>query len=166
MQDDDGKINRVLSWAFVALFVLGIFGSIFLQGCATSLPAVGGKTKYNVEFSDVTADQATNYRMDIRAPAGVELEGLTGMNYDWRPDGSGSIGVSAQSSVDSSTQAALIAEVSKQQIQAFQEAFQAGLNTALNALAPYIGQYLDVRVREGEIKADLGHHAIDAFEGR
>jgi len=138
----------------IAFFCIAALG---LQGCATALPAVGGKTHYKVEFSDVTTEQATNYTMDIKAPAGVDLASVTGMTYDWRPDGSGAIAVSQQGTVNSDVQAGLIAEVSRQQV----EAFKAGLDSALNALAPFIGQYLDARVREGEIRAGVANNAID-----
>lgn len=136
------------------LLALGAAGA--LQGCATTLPAVGGKTHYNVEFSDVTAEQSTNYKMNIRAPAGVELASMTGMQYGWKPDGSGEISVSQDQTSDSTAQAALISEVNRQQVEAFQQI----LSTTLNALAPYLGQYLDARVRQGEIEAGVAHDAI------
>lgn len=132
-----------------------------LPGCLGMTPAVRGKTSYNVEFSDVTSDQATNYKMNIKAPAGVDIASVTGMTYGWKPDGSGDISVSSQGSLDTSGQAAMITEVSRQQV----EAFKAGLDAALSSLAPFIGQYFDARVREGEIKAGVAHSAIDAVTG-
>ena len=116
-----------------------------LSGCATTLPAVGGKTQYNVEFSDVTADQNTSYKMDIKAPAGVELASITGMSYDWQPDGSGAINVSQEGTVDSTKQAELIQEVSRQQIEA--------LNVMLNALAPLLGQLVQSSDNQAEVEA-------------
>lgn len=118
--------------------ILILTALLALSGCATTLPAVAGKTHYNVEFSDVTADQSTQYKMDIKAPAGVDLASVTGMSYDWTPDGSGAISVSSQGKLDTSGQAAMITEVSRQQL----EAFKAGMDTTLNALAPLLGQYL------------------------
>lgn len=132
--------------------------ALALSGCATTLPAVGGKTHYNVEFSDVTAEQATNYKMNIRAPAGVELASMTGMQYNWKPDGSGEISVSQDQTSDSTAQAALISEVNRQQVEVFRQI----LDTTLSALAPFLGQYLDARVREGEIEADVANNAIEA----
>lgn len=145
------RLNEPIHWCILLAFAM-----LPLQGCATTLPAVGGKTAYNVEFSDITAEQATTYRMNIRAPAGVDVAGLTGMSYDWAGDGSGRIAVNSEQAVDSLAQATLIAEVSRQQL----EAFQAGVSTAINALAPVIGQYLNARVREGEIRVGVMDNAI------
>lgn len=145
------QLNEPIHWCILLAFAL-----LPLQACATTLPAVGGKTAYNVEFSDITAEQATTYRMNIRAPAGVDIAGLTGMSYDWAGDGSGRIAVNSEQAVDSTAQATLIAEVSRQQL----EAFQAGVSTAINALVPVIGQYLNARVREGEIRAGVMNNAI------
>jgi uncharacterized protein YceK len=133
----------------IALFLCA---TLALSGCATTLPAVGGKTHYNVEFSDVTADQATNYKMDIKAPAGVELATVTGMTYNWTPDGSGNISVSERGNVDTSGQAALIAEVSRQQM----EAFKAGMDATLKALAPLLGPYLQSKDNRAAIEAPEG----------
>jgi hypothetical protein len=132
-----------------------------LSGCATMLPAVGGRTHYEVEFTDTTTEQATTYRMRVKAPAGTELAGITGMTYDWA-DGNGQIAVSNEGSMESTAQAAMIQEVSRQQI----EAFRAGLDAALNAIAPILGQHLNTRLREIETDAEVKHHAIDALEGR
>lgn len=140
----------VIEWCVLAFVLSG------LAGCVGMAPAVMGKTNYNVEFSDVTADQATNYRMNVKAPAGVDLATVTGMTYDWRPDGSGAISVSQQGNVNTESQAQAIAELSRQQL----EAFQAGLN----ALAPFIGQYLDARVREGEIRAGVAEDALSRID--
>lgn len=107
---------------------------LFLSGCATMLPAVAGKTVYNVKFSDVTTDQNTNYEMHIKAPAGVDLASVTGMTYDWKPDGSGAINVSQKGNVNTETQAALVQQVSQQQVES--------LTVFLNALAPLLGQKL------------------------
>ena len=132
-----------------ALIALG------LSGCVGMAPSVMGKTNYSVEFSDVTADQATNYRMHVKAPAGVDLATVTGMTYDWDADG-GAISVSQQGAVNTEAQAQAIAELSRQQL----EAFQAGLN----ALAPFLSQYLDARVREGEIKANVAADALSKID--
>lgn len=130
-------------------FIAVLIALVLLTGCATTLPAVAGKTHYNVEFSDTTAEQATVYKMDIKAPAGVDLATVTGMTYDWKPDGSGAISVSQQGNVDTTTQAVMIAEVSRQQV----EAFRAGLDSALNVLAPLLGPYLQSKDNQAQIEA-------------
>lgn len=134
---------------FLGYLVMAIIFGLAFAGCATTLPAVAGKTHYNVEFSDTTAEQATVYKMDIKAPAGVDLATVTGMTYDWNPDGSGAISVSQQGNVDTKTQAAMITEVSRQQV----EAFKAGLDSALNVLAPLLGPYLQSKDNRAAIDA-------------
>jgi hypothetical protein len=130
-------------WPLVLVGVLG------LSGCATALPAVGGKTKYQVDFRDVTEAQSTTYRMDIRAPAGVDLAGLTGMRYTWAPDGSGEVSVNSEQTADTRGQAALIAEVNAQQMALIQGVIQA----TINALVPVVGQALEHDVRRAAIEA-------------
>ena len=123
-----------------------------LAGCAT-FPAVSGKTKYSVEFQDNTAEQNTLYKMDIKAPAGVELDSITGMTYDWLPDGSGAINVSQSGTVDSTAQAELIKEVSKQQVEA--------MNMMLNSLAPFLGQYMQSKDNRTAIETQSKDEQFD-----
>jgi len=85
-----------------------------------------GKTHYNVEFTDTTEDQDTVYKMNIKAPAGVDISSVAGMTYDWRPDGSGNIAVSNDSTINTEVQAATLLEINRQQAEA--------LNKALSAL--------------------------------
>lgn len=94
------KIGGKVSYALPFLLLVS------LAGCGT-LPggALAGKTHYNVEFSDTTAEQDTRYRMNIKAPAGVDLASVTGMTYDWNPDGSGKISVSQDQATDTRAQA-------------------------------------------------------------
>jgi len=108
--------------------------ALLLAGCQGMTPALAGKTNYDVEFTDTTADQNTTYRMQIKAPAGVDLASVTGMSYDWQPDGSGGIRVSSDAGIDTTQQAAAAVEVGRQQIEA--------INLVLNALAPVIGQQI------------------------
>ncbi len=164
---DPSKMNqslKVRKYHLLPFIVSSGIAAASLSGCATMLPAVGGKTVYDVDFTDTTADQNTTYSMHVKAPAGVDLATVTGMTYDWRPDGSGAIAVSQQGNVDTTTQAAMITEVSRQQL----EAFQAGLNTALNALAPILGQKAqsdDNQARiEAETEAEKLRAAIEIVE--
>lgn len=129
---------------------------LFLPGCVGLSPASMGKTHYDVKFSDVTPEQATNYSMEIKAPAGAELASITGMRYVLRPDGTWEIAVSQDQTTDTTGQAAMLTELSRQQL----EAFQAGLN----ALAPFLSQYLDAKVRQGEIKADVAKDALSKID--
>ena len=127
--------------------------ALLLTGCNTMLPSVGGKTTYNVKFSDVTADQNTNYEMHIKAPAGVDLASVTGMTYDWKPDGSGAINVSQKGNVETQGQAELIGQLGQQQIQF--------ATVLLNTLAPYLGQKLQADTNRAEIEKDRQLQIID-----
>ena len=134
------------------LYILAL--TALLSGCVGMTPALAGKTNYAVEFSDVTADQSTTYKMDIKAPAGVDLATVTGMSYDWQPDGSGAINVSQQGNVDTTSQAAMITEVGKQQLEA--------INMILNALAPVIGQKMQSDDNQAAIAAESDPEKIRA----
>lgn len=139
------KYRRKAKAAAPLWWLVVLLPALALQGCVGLTPALAGKTKYSVSFSDTTAEQSTNYQMDIRAPAGVDLAGLTGMSYDWKPDGSGRIAVNSEQTADTRTQAATLAEVNAQQA--------AMLQTLINALAPVVGQALEYNVRRAEIDA-------------
>lgn len=134
--------------------------ALLLAGCQGMTPALAGKTNYDVEFTDTTADQNTTYRMKIKAPAGVDLASVTGMSYDWEPDGSGGIRVSSDAGVDTTQQAAAAVEVGRQQIEA--------MNVVLNALAPILGQQIqsnDNQTRiETEGKGEKLRAAIELIE--
>lgn len=120
--------------------------ALFLAGCQGMTPALAGKTHYNVEFQDTTTDQNTVYKMEIKAPAGVDLASVTGMSYDWQPDGSGGIRVSSDAGVDTTQQAAAAVEVGRQQIEA--------INLVLNALAPVIGQQIQSSDNQARMKTE------------
>lgn len=101
-----------------------------LSGCAATLPALGGRTHYNVEFSDVTAEQNTSYKMNIKAPAGVDIASVAGMNYQWSPDGTGQIAVSNNNAVNTQSQADAIVEVNRQDLEAIAKGLTALLGQA------------------------------------
>lgn len=124
-----------------------------MAGCAGFTPALAGKTSYHVEFTDKTDAQDTQYRMDIKAPAGTELASITGMTYDWDPGGSGRISVSQDQTTDSTAQAAALVEANAQSI--------AAVNRLLDMLGPLMTTITDARVREGEIKAGVANDALD-----
>lgn len=106
-----------------------------LTGCAGLTPAFGGKTNYNVEFTDTLEGQSTTYKMAISAPAGTELDSITGMTYNWNPDQSGAISVSNNGTLNTQGQAALQAQYTTQQFEAFTNAF----TQALSTIAPLVG---------------------------
>lgn len=127
--------------------------ALLLSGCATGMPSVWGKTVYNVEFSDTTTDQNTQYKMNIKAPAGVDLASVTGMTYDWMPDGSGAISVSQKGNVNTESQASLIQQVGQQQNETF--------SVFLNAMAPLLGQKLQADTEEARLKNERDLKLID-----
>lgn len=94
---------------------------------------MAGKTHYNVEFTDTTLDQNTQYKMNIKAPAGVDLASVTGMTYDWQPDGSGNISVSNDSTVNTQAQAEALVKINEQQTMILGETVKA-LTSALEML--------------------------------
>ena len=155
---DPSKARQSLSvpsrFRMLPFMLAPALAAVTLSGCVGMTPAFGGKTNYNVEFSDVTADQSTTYKMGVKAPAGVDLATVTGMSYDWRPDGSGAINVSQQGNVDTTSQAAMITEVGKQQLDA--------INMVLNALAPVLGQKLQSDDNQAAIKAGTNASELEA----
>lgn len=108
---------------------------LVLSGCAG--PALMGKTHYNVEFQDTTTEQNTVYKMNIKAPAGVDIASVAGMNYSWTPDGSGNISVSNDSAVNTETQAAALVEINAQQTQALMQSMQ----MMQSILVPFLSDY-------------------------
>jgi hypothetical protein len=110
-----------------------IIPALMLPGCVTATPAFGGKTTYKMDFVDATADQNTEFHVDISAPAGVEIQNLASMAYKWHPDGSGNIAVAGDTAADTTAQAAMLQEVNAQQVQAF---------VALLALIPTLAPLL------------------------
>ncbi len=111
--------------------------ALLLPGCMGLTPSVMGKTQYNVEFSDVTEDQNTQYKMNIKAPAGVDLASVTGMTYKWQPDGSGNISVSNDNNVNTETQAVMLTEINAQQTQALLQSMQ----MMQSILVPFLSDY-------------------------
>lgn len=129
-----------------------------LTGCGT-LPggALNGKTSYDVQFSDTTADQDTQYRMKIKAPAGADLASITGMVYDWNPDGTGHIAVSQDQTTDTTAQAATLAEINAQSTAAMAES----VRQLLEMIGPLMTTIADGKVREGEIRAGVASQALE-----
>lgn len=87
-------------------------------GCGTIAPAVYGKTFYKQSFEDVEPDAVTEtgeivkgakttYHLEIKAPAGVKLDDITGMEYKWDQQ-QGFIAVNKSGTTDTSGQVEVI----------------------------------------------------------
>lgn len=141
--------------------------ALLLAGCAgIPSPALMGKSKYTVDFVDTVAPdgtQNTEFHSSIAAPAGDIAKIDPGAKYKWQ-DGNGEFSVSGKGSIDSTAQAAMLTEINKAQL----DAFQSGLNMGLNALAPILGQQIqsnDNQTRmETEGKGEKLRAAIELIE--
>lgn len=136
------------------LWLLVPIAALVLQGCGTLAPAVYGKTRYDMTFGDKlgpvegSGGQDTTFSVHVVAPAGVKLEDLVSMNYDWNADQSGKIAVSKNATTDTTGQT----EVIKAAIEAHTQAFMAGVSIAGNfatAALPIagglIGQHMEIQ---------------------
>lgn len=143
---------------YALVFVL-LFATV--AGCAgLPSPALMGKSKYTVDFVDTVGPdgtQNTEFHSSIAAPAGDIAKIDPGATYKWQ-DGNGEFAVSGRGEVDSTAQASMLQEMNKQQL----EAFQAGLNTALNALAPIIGQKVQSSDNQAAMKAETDAERLKA----
>lgn len=144
-----------------------LFGA---SGCATMVPAVGGKTEIETSFTDTIGPdgvQNTQYNQKLKAPAGVEAKDLASMTYDWNADQSGGIAVSSDRSADTMGQAELL--------KAAFEANNAQINMLFGALiqaagiaSPLIGQKIDLdaaqRATDRQNDAALDQRIADIVE--
>lgn len=91
---------------------------VFLAGCLTTPPALGGKTKYSMQFNDTVSEikddtgvvvspgQDTNFSVDITAAAGADVTDLASMRYIVNPKtGEVDIAVASQTAADTTAQA-------------------------------------------------------------
>jgi hypothetical protein len=125
--------NLLKTWM---LFLL--IPALTLPGCVTATPAFGGKTTYKMDFVDATAEQNTEFHVDISAPAGVEIQNLASMAYKWHPDGSGNIAVAGDTAADTTAQAAMLTEVNAQQLEFLKQlaSLITSIMPLLHALSP------------------------------
>jgi hypothetical protein len=111
-------------------------------GCGTLNPATFGKTFYKQSFVDkegdtlgangqVLAGQNTEYHLEIKAPAGVKLDDLTGAQYKWDAE-HGEFAVNKSGTTDTTGQMEII--------KAVVEAITTSTNNALSLAAPLVGQ--------------------------
>lgn len=129
-----------------------------LTGCGTLAPSVYGKTTYDMKFGDKlspaadgTGGQDTTFSVFVKAPAGVKIEDLVSMGYDWTPD-SGKIAVSKQANQDTTGQV----EVIKAALEA-QTAAVATTVGLIGQLAPIagglVGQHMDIQGAQAQTNA-------------
>lgn len=135
---------KLVKLACVALMV----GAV-VSGCAGLAPAVYGKTSYRMSFEDTvtagvdletgatTPGQTTTFDVDVKAPAGVKIEDLTSMAYEWK-DGEGKIAVSKTATQDSMGQAEMIPLYAKIQSENFANAI-GGVKAIAEIAAPLVG---------------------------
>mgnify|MGYP001354336324 CR=1 FL=1 len=132
-------------------------------GCGTINPAVYGKTFYKQSFEDaepdtVTADgqiakgQVTKYNLEIKAPAGVKLDDITGMEYTWDPE-KGRIAVNKSGTTDTTG--------SVEVINATTSAIGSGVNGVVSAAAALTGQKLQFDA-EDSARDDANDAALEA----
>ena len=85
--------------------------ALLAQGCVTTVPAFGGKTRAETTFKDgVGPDgtQYTEYTRNVELPAGVELNGQDDMSYGWQSDGSGNIAIGQSGTANTVAQGDLL----------------------------------------------------------
>lgn len=132
-------------------------------GCAGMTPALAGKTTYSQSFSDAEAatvdgpGQTTTYTLNIKAPAGVKLDDITGMQYIWDPE-KGSISINKSGTTDSTAQAQALIETNKQ----LTDALVGSLQSAMTLAAPLVGQ--SIAGRQANQAAQIQSDAV--LQGR
>ena len=106
-----GKCKEALR-KLAGLAVLALVGLV-AGGCMLSTPAIGGKTKLALNFMDTTEEQQTVFEVKASAPAGVDMDQVAAMFYEWKNDGSGELSVNSSAALDSTVQAELLARVAE-----------------------------------------------------
>lgn len=115
-------------------------------GCGTVAPSVYGKTFYKQSFEDVEPDSVTEtgeivkgakttYHLEIKAPAGVKLDDITGMEYKWDQE-QGFIAVNKSGTTDTSGQVEVI--------NATTNAIGSGVANVAAVAGALVGQKIDV----------------------
>lgn len=117
-------------------------------GCASTMPALAGKTDLTTEFRDVVVgeNQDTYYKQTIKAPAGVELDNIASMGYQWK-DGEGAINVNNQAAADTTYQADALVQVNAQQMDLI-KAMMDQIVSLAGIASPLIGQNLGNRATQ------------------
>ncbi|MFA6240149.1 MAG: hypothetical protein WC655_04425 [Candidatus Hydrogenedentales bacterium] len=137
------------------------------------MPAIAGKTVYQQSFEDlgeseisesgqIIPGQVTRYSLDIKAPAGVKLDDITGMTYAW-DSFNGQIAINKSAQLDSSAQAQAMLQLNQQQMEVISSLSEA----LISAAAPLIGAKItaDKETKAAEIasKTLLRQSLIEAL---
>jgi len=114
------------------------------------MPSLAGKTTYSQTFEDIEAGtapgvpgQTTRYTLNIKAPAGVKLDDITSMQYDWNTE-NGKIAINKSAQTDTTQQAASIVQAQQQQLE-FGSKFLEALTSIANLAAPLVGQHMQIQ---------------------
>ena len=137
--------------------------ALVAQGCGTLAPAVYGKTRYDMTFGDKLGPDAdgvggqdTTFAVHVVAPAGVKLEDLVNMNYDWNADQSGKIAVSKNATTDTTGQVEIIKAAIEAQTAAFNTGITAGaglLGQAIPVAGELVGQHMTNQAAQAQTNA-------------
>ena len=138
--------------------------TFLLSSCAMLNPAIGGKTHLHMLYSDVTGpttdadgaiitpSETITFKNDSSLAAGVNIADAASAHVT--ADGKGwTMDINGSKQANTQGQAEANVAVTDATIQA--------LANALNILAPALGQALDAKVQEGQLKAGIVNHAID-----
>ena len=133
---------------YVGLTVLLVAAST-LAGCLTTPPGLGGKTKYSMDFVDTVSEikdetgtvvapgQDTTFRVNIAAPAGVDVKDLASMRYRVNPDtGEVDIAVASDTVADTTAQATAIAQTHQMSLDTVTALTPVIANVVAQALVP------------------------------
>lgn len=120
--------------------LLMISSLLILTTSCASFAGLGGKAHYVQTFEDVTAvDQKTSYRLDIKGPAGMKWEEITGMAYEWDQE-NGKIAINSQSKADTIATAEAIKAVVPVLTETIGNAVSAGIANAISSIMPVVQQ--------------------------
>lgn len=121
-----------------------------ISGCATQMPSLAGKTSYEQHFENqaegtvtdgvLAPGERTTYTLNIKAPAGVKLDDITGMSYNWDANANtGGISINKTGQTDTIQQGAVIAQTSARQMDSLDHAVDT-LGGIAQLAAPLVGQ--------------------------
>lgn len=134
---------------YAGLVILMVSASLGLAGCLTTPPGLGGKTKYSMDFVDTVSEikdetgtvvapgQDTTFRVNIAAPAGVDVKDLASMRYRVDPDtGEVDIAVASDTAADTTAQATAITQTHQMSLDTVTALTPVIANVVAQALVP------------------------------
>lgn len=135
--------------SLLCLFLLTLLSVLPSTGCATAA-GLGGKAHYVQSFEDTEADtiaedgtrtpgQSTKYNLDIKGPAGMKWEEITGMGYEWDAQ-HGKIAINSQSKADTLATAEAIKAVIPAITETLTGAIANAVSEGMRLAAPLVGQ--------------------------